>query len=119
MSIFGTELTRRKLLLLGALAYPGKVLMNWNSDRKASPSMNIDIYTHFFPPAYAREITRRATRTHPDVPNIEMLMRLFPNLCEFETRLAHMDRYETSLQVLTPLPIPADLFVGDSSAAAN
>ncbi|MGO9402639.1 MAG: amidohydrolase family protein [Terriglobales bacterium] len=118
MSTFQTELTRRKLLLLGALAYPGKVFMNWNSDRKALPSMNIDIYTHFFPPAYAKEITRRATRTHPDVPNIEMLMRLFPNLCEFETRLAHMDRYETSLQVLTPLPIPADLFVADSAAAA-
>ena len=118
MSTFQAGLTRRNLLLLGALAYPGKVLMNWNSDRKAASSMNIDIYTHFFPPAYAREITRRATRTHPDVPNIEMLMRLFPNLCEFETRLAHMDRYETSLQVLTPLPIPADLFVGDSSAAA-
>ena len=105
-------------MLLGALAYPGKVLMNWNSDRTASSSMNIDIYTHFFPPAYAKEITRRATHTHPDVPNIEMLMRMFPNLCEFEMRLAHMDRYETSLQVLTPLPIPTDLFVSDPPAAA-
>ena len=117
MSTVQAELTRRKLLWLGALAYPGKVLKNWSSNRKAPSTMNIDIYTHFFPPAYAREITQRATRTHPDVPNIEMLMRLFPNLCEFETRLAHMDRYETSLQVLTPLPIPADLFVSDSSAA--
>ncbi len=118
MSTFQTMLTRRKLLLLGALAYPSKMFANWGSDRKAPSSSNIDIYTHFFPPAYAKEITRVATRTPPDVPNIEMLMRMFPNLCEFETRLAHMDRYETSLQVLTPLPIPADLFVGDSSAAA-
>ena len=41
---------------------------------------NIDIYTHFFPPAYGKEIMKRATRSHPDVPNIEMLMRFFPNL---------------------------------------
>jgi aminocarboxymuconate-semialdehyde decarboxylase len=46
-----------------------------------------------------------------------MLMRFFPNLCEFDARLGHMDKYETSLQVLTPLPIPPDLFVSDTAAA--
>ena len=119
MSAFQTGLTRRKLLLLSALAYPGKVLGRLNADRSAAPTMNIDIYTHFFPPVYAKELVRRATRAPLDVPNIDMLMRLFPNLCEFDTRLAHMDRYQTSLQVLTPLPIPTELFVGDPSAAAG
>jgi aminocarboxymuconate-semialdehyde decarboxylase len=119
MSAIGNELTRRKLLWLSALAYPGKVLGSLSPNRKDSASSaNIDIYTHFFPPAYAKEITRVATRSHPDVPNIEMLMRLFPNLCEFDMRMSHMDRYETSLQVLTPLPIPPDLFVTDPRAAA-
>ena len=107
MSIFRSELTRRNLLWLGALAYPGKMFNSWNANRKAPASMsNIDIYTHFFPPAYGKEIIKRATRSHPDVPNIEMLMRFFPNLCEFDARLGHMDKYETSLQVLTPLRFP-------------
>lgn len=115
---FQTELTRRKMLWLGALAYPGKVFNSWTASRRAQePMTNIDIYTHFFPPAYGKEIMKRATRAHPDVPNIEMLMRFFPNLCEFDARLGHMDKYQTSLQVLTPLPIPADLFVSDAAAA--
>lgn len=106
-------------MLLGALAYPAKMLASLTSDRNAASQMNIDIYTHFFPPAYAKELVRQATQKSPDVPNVEMLMRLFPNLCEFDTRLAHMDRYETSLQVLTPLPIPTDTFVSDPTAAAG
>lgn len=118
MNPFQAGLTRRKLLLLSALAYPGKLLKQRDSFRKASGASNIDIYTHFLPPRYGSEIIRRATRTHPDVPNMDMLMRMFPNLCEFETRLTHMDRYETSLQVLTPLPIPADLFVNDVATAS-
>ncbi len=119
MSAIRTELTRRRLLWLSALAYPGKLLSSWSANRgAAASSMNIDIYTHFFPPAYAREISRTATRSHPDVPNIDMLMRLFPNLSEFDPRMVHMDRYQTSIQVLTPLPIPPDLFVSDSRTAA-
>jgi len=118
MSTIRTQLTRRRLLWLSALTYPGKLLGSWSANRGAASSMNIDIYTHFFPPAYAKEISRTATRSHPDVPNIAMLMRLFPNLSEFDARMAHMDRYQTSIQVLTPLPIPADLFVSDSRTAA-
>lgn len=112
------ELTRRNLLWLSTLAYPGK-LVKALVDREApsTSTTNIDIYTHFFPPAYAHEIVRVATRAHPDVPNIEGLMRLFPNLCELDMRLSHMDRYQTSIQVLTPLPIPPDLFVNDAGAA--
>jgi uncharacterized protein len=113
------ELTRRNLLWLSALAYPGKVLkaLGFDGGASSASTTNIDIYTHFFPPAYAREIVRTATRPHPDVPNIEGLMRLFPNLCELDMRLSHMDRYQTSIQVLTPLPIPPDLFVSDAHAA--
>jgi predicted TIM-barrel fold metal-dependent hydrolase len=118
MSLFPQKFTRRKLLWLSALAYPGEILKSLGSDRNSPASTNIDIYTHYFPPVYAKEIIRRATRTHPDVPNIEMLMRLFPTLCEFDTRQTHMDRYGTSLQVLTPLPIPPDLFVSDLASAS-
>ena len=43
---------------------------------------------------------------------------MFPTLCEFDTRLSHMDRYNTSVQVLTPLPIPAEMFVEPSAASS-
>src|SRR6266852_7980051 len=80
--------------------------------------MNIDVYTHFFPTAYARSISRVATRVHPDVPNVDFLMKMFPNLCDLGLRVQHMDRYETSVQVLTPLPIPPELFAGEKRGAS-
>ena len=79
--------------------------------------MNIDIYTHFFPKAYGQAIAHHATRSHPDVPDVDALMRMFPNLCDLELRIPHMDEYETSIQVLTPLPIPVELFAEDESQA--
>lgn len=79
--------------------------------------MTIDAYTHFFPTAYARAIRRTATRAHPDVPDMDLLMKLFPNLCDLSSRVAHMDRHEISMQVLTPLPIPPELFTGDKGGA--
>lgn len=75
--------------------------------------MNIDIYTHFFPKPYADAIVRYATRRHPDVPDIGVLMRMFPGLCDLDLRIPHMDEFETALQVLTPIPIPIELFAGD------
>src|SRR5262249_38080946 len=120
MKAFRSQITRRRLLWLSALLSPSRSLHGWSFARGSmASSINIDIYTHFFPPAYAREISRTATQSHPDVPNIEMLMRLFPNLSELDMRLAHMDRFRTSLQILTPLPIPPDLFVSSPQAAAR
>ncbi len=72
--------------------------------------MNIDIYTHFFPKAYAHELIRHTTQIHPDVPDVGVLMQMFPNLCDLESRIHDMDDCETTLQVLTPLPIPIELF---------
>jgi len=81
--------------------------------------MVIDAYTHFFPVAYQQMIERCTTRKHPDVPNLQALARLFPNLCEFETRLRHMDKHGIAIQVLTPLPIPVELFIGERDAVTG
>jgi aminocarboxymuconate-semialdehyde decarboxylase len=75
--------------------------------------MVIDAYTHFFPAAYQQRIERSTTRAHPDVPNLQALKHLFPNLCELESRLRHMDKHGIEIQVLTPLPIPVELFIGE------
>jgi aminocarboxymuconate-semialdehyde decarboxylase len=79
--------------------------------------MNIDIYTHYLPPQYAAAIVRKSDRRHPDVPNVDLLKQLFPKLCDMDLRLPDMDLHQTTLQVLTPLPISPDLFVGREGAA--
>src|SRR6476646_8910012 len=75
--------------------------------------MAIDAYTHFFPVAYRQRIEKSTTRSHADVPNLGALARLFPNLCDIDLRLGHMDAYGIDIQVLTPLPIPVELFIGE------
>ncbi len=75
--------------------------------------MAIDLYTHFFPPAYAEAIARTTSRQHPDVPDLRLLQGVFPNLCQLDLRLPHMDRYGSEVQVLTPLPIPPGQFIAD------
>jgi uncharacterized protein len=80
-------------------------------------AMNIDIYTHFFPSKYAKAISRLAEKKHPDVPDIDLLAKMFPKLCDLSLRLGDMEKHQTAIQVLAPLPIPPELFVGTDHAA--
>jgi predicted TIM-barrel fold metal-dependent hydrolase len=76
--------------------------------------MNIDIYTHFLPRSYARLIKETTSRVNADIVSVESLEKMFPNLCELDTRLRHMDKHDTRIQVLTPLPVPVEDFLSDS-----
>ncbi len=73
--------------------------------------MTIDIYTHFVPARYADALARKTSGVHPDAGRIGDLGKMFPNLLECDSRLAHMDKYGVSLQVLTPLPLPVEEFM--------
>jgi uncharacterized protein len=82
--------------------------------RPRTGSSNIDIYTHFLPPGYAKSIRETTSRAYPDLHGIDGLIQSYPNLSEFEARLRHMEANGTELQVLTPLPVPVENFLADS-----
>lgn len=84
-------------------------------------SMNIDIYSHYLPTPYAEFLSHSTRGVHPDTGRIAELGQLFPPLCNLDMRIGHMDRYQLSVQVLTPLPIPVEQFFeqGNQAQAAE
>jgi uncharacterized protein len=92
----------------------GRVVRSLFGGRPRAGSSNIDIYTHFLPPDYAKSIRETTSRAYSDLYGIDGLIQLYPNLSEFEARLRHMETNGTELQVLTPLPVPVEKFIADS-----
>jgi len=72
--------------------------------------MKIDVFNHFFPPAFFK----KWEETVPDDKNLVKRMKDIPSVYDLDIRFSHMDKFENYVQILS-LPSPPMELYGNKS----